>query len=121
MRWPVDALWQIRLDARHKGEPISREAMALHLEDGLNEAEVRGVHAQGLADRAANVRCLCKRCELDHERIVRHERMRGDYSRQRAHELRTAGMDDFEIRHRIDVEIANGAALRGTTHQEAGR
>lgn len=111
-------LMELRLRARHEGGQLHREQVQFWLDESpdLTEAAVRGAFAEGLADRASGVRCMCKRCELDHARIIRHEEMRGDYGRKRADELRAAGMNEFEIRRRIEIEIANGAALRGATH-----
>lgn len=113
----------IQLKARHTGEPLTRMRLGLFMEGSpsLAEAEVRHAYQQGLVERASGVRCMCTQCEINRERIVLHEQLRSDYGRRRWDELRAAGIDDLEIQRRIDIEIANGAALNGTTHQEAGR
>lgn len=116
MSWTDDALWQIRLNARHGTRPLTRELIAMYLEDGLTEAQVRGAHAQGEADKAAGVKCLCRLCEIDRTRIVSHEKLRQAYEAKRRQDLAAAGVADKDISRRIDDEIRAGAALRGETH-----
>jgi len=96
--------------------PLTRELISMHLEDGLTEAQVRGAHAQGEADKAAGVKCMCKLCEIDRTRIVNHEQLRLAYASKRRQELAAAGVADVDINRRIEAEIASGAALRGATH-----
>lgn len=111
-------LAQVRLHARHKGEPLTSELIEWFVEDySVNEAEIRAVYAEGLADRASGARCLCPRCELDFERITDHATKRTDYYFKRRDELRAQGLDEDMITRKIDEEIAAGAALRGSTHQ----
>ena len=116
-------LMKLRLLARHEGGELTPDFIQIWLEDNrhLTEQAVRQAFAEGLAERSTGMRCLCRQCELDVQRIQRHEQLRGEYGRRRWDELRAAGIDDLEIQRRIDIEIANGAALNGTTHQEAGR
>lgn len=111
-------LLELRLRARHDGGELDPDYIRFLLEENrhLSEQAIRQAFAEGLADRATGMRCICRQCELDVHRIQRHEELRHDYGRRRWAELRAAGMDEYEIQHRIDIEIANGAALRGATH-----
>lgn len=111
-------LLELRLRARHDGGELDADYIRFLLEENrhLSEQAIRQTFAEGLADRATGMRCMCTKCAIDQERILQHEYMRHDYGRRRWQELRAAGMDEFEIGHRVEIEIANGAALRGATH-----
>lgn len=110
-------LHRIRMDARHEGLPLTREAILSFVhEDHLDQVMVIEAHALGMADRQSGMRCLCQRCEVDFQRIETHQRLRTDYYLKRRAELLASGMDSAEIERRIDTEIRAGAALRGATH-----
>lgn len=111
-------LMKLRLKGRHEGGVLLPEIVDLWLEDHpyLTRESIRQAFAEGVAERDSGVRCMCTQCEVDRQRILHHEQLRTAYGRRRMDELRAAGIDDFEAQHRIDTEIANGAALRGATH-----
>lgn len=117
------ALMKLRLMGRHEGGTLRPEIVGLWLEDypDLTEAAIRQAFAEGVEERASGVRCMCTQCEIDKDRIIQHAQLRVAYGLRRMEELRAAGVGDDQARQRIDAEIANGAALRGTTHNEAGR
>ena len=114
-------LMAIRLHARHSGEPLDVD---LFTEEGfypLDQAAAEAAHAEGLAARASGMRCMCRGCEVDGPRITSHERLRGQYERRRFGELTAQGLTDEEASQCIAGEIARGAALAGTTHDESSQ
>lgn len=109
-------LTMVRLHARHTGDPLTRELIDEYLEGFFaSETDIAAAYAQGLSDRAAGHRCLCPLCEIDANRLGDRERLRGQYARGRARELRATGVSEERIDIQIDAEIRAGAALHGSS------
>lgn len=110
-------LGQIRLAARHSGEPLSEDHLAYWKEAfWVNPSDARLAYQEGLDARNSGMPCLCGNCGATN--IGHKEGLRVQYLQKREKELEREGHSSEAASRIIEGEIARGAALKGEYHDE---